>query len=438
MATLSVSGIGSGLDVEGIVSQLMLVERIPLNTLVSKQQDLEAELSAFGQLRSALSSFEDAMNGLSSLAEFQTFKAETSGGNADEEGAFSALASSDAAPGSYSVNVVQLAQAHKVNATGAYSGETGTLTIDVGGDSFDITVDTSNNTLEGMRDAINNAGDNTGVTATIVNSDAGQQLLLTANDTGTANTIATSGSVGTVLNFQTVAGNDPLDAIVDIDGFTITNSSNVIDGAVDGLTLTLNQETTAAQTLTVSTDLEAAQESVQAFADAYNNLVSTIRSVGGEGGELQGDSALLSVERRVQSILNTPASGLDYQYLSDIGITTTDSGTLAVNDSELEAALTTNFSGVASLFTDSSQGFAARFETLADTLLETDGLLDGREDTLNDQIADNQDDQEDLEYRLTLIEERYRAQFYALDALVAQLSATGDFLTGQLALLPNA
>lgn len=435
---LSVAGIGSGLDVEGIVSQLMQVERIPLNTLVAKQQNLEAELSAFGQLNSALSSFKDAMKGLSSLDEFQVFNAESSGGNADEEEAFSALASSDAAPGSYSVNVVQLAQAHKVNATGTYSGETGTLTIDVGGDAFDIAVDTGNNTLEGIRDAINNADDNTGVTATIVNADSGQQLLLTGNDTGTANTISASGSVGTVLNFQTVAGNDPLDAIVEIDGFTVTGSSNVIDDGVDGLTLTLNQETTAAQTLTVSTDLEAAKESVQSFSDAYNNLISTIRSLGGEGGELQGDSVLLGVERQVLGIINTPASGLDYRYLSDLGITSSSTdGTLSVDDDELEAALTSNFSSVAALFSDASQGFAVRFESLADTLLETDGLLDGREDTLNAQIADNQDDQEGLEHRLTLVEERYRAEFFALDSLIAQLSATGDFLNNQLSLLPS-
>ncbi len=446
---LSVGGIGSGLDVDGIVSQLMTFERRPLNNLNALENSLKGQLSSYGRLKSSLSAFQDSMGSLSSISKFQIHSTTSS-----DENTFTATAASNAAPGSYAIQVERLAEAHKLATTGVdYAGQTGTFTVNVGATSFDVTIDATNNTLEGIRDAINSAAGNDVVTATTVNADAGTELILTANSTGADNAITfTAGTLDPLAdiglqsqNGLTTAG-DPasfaaanLNAEVLIDGFSVTSSSNVVSDALNGVTLNLVSADVGVQkTLTVSKDNEAVTASVQSFVDSYNSLRSTIRSLGAKGGELQGDSGLLSIERSLQSIFNVSPTGLDYSNLTDVGITTNEDGSLSLDSTVLDEKLTTNFSGVADLFANDNQGYAFRFDALADSLLQADGLIDGREESLNSRISGVNDRQEAMEYRMDLIEKRLRKQFSALDTLIVQMNSTGSFLSQQLALLPGA
>ena len=433
---LSAGGIGSGLDVAGIVSQLMTLERRPLDLLQAQEVTLEAQLSAYGQLKSSLSGFQDAMEGLSSLDKFKVFSAASS-----DESEFTATTNSSAAAGTYTINVTRLAESHKMTTDGAgYSAETGSLEISVGATAFSVTIDGTNNSLSGIRDAINDASDNAGVTATIVNDGTSDHLVLTSNDSGNADALTiTSGTVADALNLTTIAGQNTslLDAALTIDGIAVTSASNSVT-AIDGITLNLKGELGVDKTLTVTRDTSAVKDSVQSFIDAYNGLRSTISTLHAEDATLEGDSALLGIERMIRNEINTVASGLNYSYLSDLGITTNaTTGDLELDTTDLDTELTNDFSGVADFFANNSEGVAYRLDVLATSLLATDGLIDSREDGINSTIDSVQDRQVSVEYRLELTEQRYLAQFGALDLLVSQLQSTSDYLTQQLASLPG-
>ena len=174
---------------------------------------------------------------------------------------------------------------------------------------------------------------------------------------------------------------------------------------------------------------------MQAFADAFNELRGAIK--GFRSGQLEADSSLLSIERRLFSVLNTPASG-GFSVLSEIGLSMQKDGNMTLSNSDLQSALQTDFEGVAQLFADDTQGFAKRLSDLADSWLASDGLLETRIDGLEARIDDLVDRQVSFERNLASVESRYRAQFAALDALVGQLQGTGNFLTSQLAQLPGA
>ncbi len=452
MATIQSPGVGSGLDVNNIVSQLMAIERRPLNILNQKQSIIEAQISAYGQLKSKVSSFQSAMSELGSLSKFQTFAPESS-----DETVSTATADSTAEAGSFDINVTALAASQKLASgpfadSGAVVGE-GIMTLSVGADSFSVTIDGTNNTLSGIRDAINNASDNTGVSATIINDDLGSRLILTSDDTGTSNslTVTVSGdSVGSdtdtsglsalvydvsggVTNLSQVTA--AADAVLTIDGFTVTSASNAVQGAIAGVTLNLEKIGNAK--IDIVRDDEKIKESVQAFADAYNELRDEIDLQ--RAGQLEADSTLLSMENQLLGVLNAGAAitGSSYTFLVEVGVSVDKEGRMQVDDSDLTTALNTNFNSFANLFAAADEGFAARFETIADQFLADNGLIDAREDGLKIRSDRIDDDKIRMELRLELIETRIRAQFTALDTLVSSLSATGNFLTQQLDLLNN-
>jgi len=176
--------------------------------------------------------------------------------------------------------------------------------------------------------------------------------------------------------------------------------------------------------------------SVQKFADSFNELRSAIK--GFRNGQLEADSSLLSIERRVFSILNSPATGGTFSVLSEIGLSMQKDGNMTLSNSDLQTALQTDFDGVAQLFASDTQGFAKRLADMADSLLASDGLLETRTDGLEARIDDLVDRQVSFKRNLEAIESRYRTQFAALDALVGQLQGTSQFLTSQLAQLPGA
>lgn len=437
---ITAAGVGSGLDIENIVSQLMTLERQPLVALQRRESDTRAQISAYGSLKSAVSSFQDAMKDLSTLDAFRVFNSESS-----DEAVMTAEADADAAGGIYNLEVSRLAQNHKMGS--AQFGETATfggtagdaMTLTVGSDSTTIDLSTAQ-TLTEVRDAINSASDNPGVTATLINVGGGNQhLVLTADESGFEDRVqvAYGGSLSdTTFNFSTrnedsagatLTDLTHLDAAFSIDGFDIVSATNSVSTVVDGLNIQLKGEGSA--TLAVNRDTAAIEESAKTFVDAYNNVFSTIDAL--QEGELSGDSTLLSVERLMRGILNTAPTGLTgaYSALSEVGIKTDrDSGLLTLNSSEFTEALDTDFAGLAQLFANDDQGYAFRFDALADSILEEDGVIDSREDGLNTRVRRLEDDQAELERRLDLREAALRKEYAALDQLVGSLQSTSTFL----------
>jgi flagellar hook-associated protein 2 len=437
---ITAAGVGSGIDIETIVRQLMTLERQPLVALERRESDTRAKISAFGTLKSAVSTFQDAMKDLGTLSAFRKFQSESS-----DEAVMTATAGADAAAGIYSLDIARLAQNHKMGSdefaeTATFGGGAGdALTLTVGTDTATIDL-SSAQTLAEIRDAINSASDNPGVTATILNTGNGnQRLVLTADESGYDKRVQLSfgGAVNAAsFNFTTrnqdagggfLADLSELDASYSIDGYQLTSASNDVTTVIDGLSIELKGTGTA--TLNVTRDDTAIEESAKAFVDAYNEVLSTVDTL--RAGELSGDSTLQSLVRAMRGVLNTPPVGLTGSYgaLSEFGIKTDrDTGQLTFNSAEFSKALDTDFASLAQVFANDDQGYAFRFQALADQLLANDGLIDSRVDGLDTRVRRLEGDQADLERRLDLREAALRRQYAALDQLVGSLQSTSTFL----------
>jgi flagellar hook-associated protein 2 len=379
---LSSPGIGSGLDINGLVGQLMALEQRPLTLLNNKEARFQAQLSAYGSLKGALSSFQSAVAALATPAKFTAFKASVA-----DSTVLSASAASTASPGSYSIEVQTLAQAQKLksdnfNATADTVGS-GTLTIQFGtydGGSFTLNPDkpartisiaSGQSSLAGVRDTINAA--NAGVTASIVNDGSGYRLVLASKDSGLANALkisvddddgndtdnsglsrlvydATTG--GTQNLTQTVAAQN---ATAIIDGISVSQSSNTLTHAIDGVSLTLLK--TGTTTLGVARDSAGIQAAAESFVKAYNDLNKTLSDLSKydaarkQASLLTGDGTVRAVQSQLRSVFNTPlstAGGLTT--LADIGIAFQTDGTLKLDSSKLTAAINDGTKDVATLF----------------------------------------------------------------------------------------
>jgi flagellar hook-associated protein 2 len=438
---ISAPGVGSGLDVNSIVQQLMEIERQPLSRLEADKQGLETQLSAYGKLKSSLSTFQSAFADLKTLDAFEVYK-----GVSSDETAFTASANSSAAVSFNSIEVIRLAEAHKMGSvsiadtdTTLLGGSGDQLTATINGNAF--SVDIGGKTLSQIRDAINDAPDNTGVSATIISENSGShRLVLTATATGNDNALNLSftGTVGTALGLTDINNRAQLDSELQIDGlYTVTRSGNTIDDAIGGITLNLLAETTSPIQLTVSRDVDKVKETVQGFVDAYNELKSTFDGLSGQGNDLEADNTLRSIRSQIQGVFNTPPAGLTtgLTYLSEIGVTFQRDGTLALDSNDLESAVNSDFSGVAELFANDDQGYLFRLGNLIDGFVQADGLINIREDGLNTRIDTTEQRISDMEYRLQLREQRLNDQFSRLDELMGQLNGTSQFLTKQLAAL---
>ncbi len=444
MATIMSPGIGSGLDVNSIVTQLMSIERRPLDLLDQRKSDLDAQISAYGKLKGAFATFQAAMRKLETADRFQIFSTSSS-----DEAVATAKAGPGAAAGTVDVAVSQLAARHKI-ASGPYASAalvgTGTLTISVGAESFDVAVAGGSGTLSAIRDAINSAPGNTGVTATLLNDTAGTRLVLTAKETGTANALqvsvvdddgqnadATGLSALTFLSGGTQRMSEvraAADALLTIDGFDVVSASNSVSDAVTGVTLDLKAVGSA--TIDFARDDSAIQKSVQEFADAFNALRTTISDL--RKGKLAGDANLTSIEGSLLGVLGTAASlpGSAFTYLAEIGVSLDKNGKMQVDANRLSAAMSADFDGVTKLFTDETQGFVGRLSDLATNLTGVDGILALREEGLSGRVRAMASQRIQIERRLEITEQRLRAQFTALDTLVSQLQSTSAFLTQQL------
>ena len=476
MATISSAGIGSGLDVASLVSQLMAVEKAPIALLDTKEASFQAKLSTYGTLKSSLAALQTAAKALATPATFSPIKASVA-----DATALAVSASSTAVAGSYDVEVQSLAQSQKLlvsSSSGAgYSTldstmGTGTITINFGTYStanppiFDannaketmtIEIGEDNQTLAGVRDAINAA--NAGVSASIINDGNGYRLSLTSLDTGARNAmqISVAGASGDLgqLNYNpssTTTGASKADenvvakdAVIVVDNVTITKQSNTITDAIQGVTLTLGQTMDAGTTtkVTLARDTSNVKTAIEAFVKAYNDTNTAIRTATafdtatGTAAVLTGDSTMRSIQNQLRTVFAASVEGAPsgMALLSDAGISFLRDGSLTIDGTKLAAATTDPTKDLSKLFatSDTTKGYGYQMDVMIGKILSPVGILVDRTNSFGKSIKDIGTNRDTINERLVTVEKRYRAQYTALDTMIAKMTTTSNFLTQQLA-----
>lgn len=456
MAGLSSPGIGSGLDVNGLITKLMAVEQQPLTALAAKEASYQAKLSAFGSLKGALSSLQTAAQALNSSTTFTGMSASVS-----DTTVLSASADASAVPSTYDIAVSKLAKAHTIHTNVNYGTDTfdsGKLTIAIGsGTPIEVEL-TGNKTLSGIRDAINSV--NAGVTAAIVNDGTADRLVLTSATTGSAGAITiaapTTHNDGTRRLTDLIGGNLTVDqaaqnAELKVNGVAISRSSNTISDAIAGVTLNLTKAdvtTPPTAKVTVARNTGAVQSAIVAFVKAYNDAVGQVKSMTAydstnkKASVLTGDSTARSIQSQLAAMAGAMVTGVagNIGRLSDIGITVQKDGSLNTNTNKLSAALSDPSKDVATLFTSTAsgnKGIAVRFNELMDSIVGGKGMISSKTAGITTSVAEIGKRRDTLNLRIANIEKRYRAQFSSLDTLVASMQKTSTYLTQQLASLPG-
>ncbi|MEZ9199334.1 flagellar filament capping protein FliD [Shewanella sp. 10N.286.54.B9] len=442
-------GIGSGMDINGIVSALVGAERAPkVAKFDADEGKLNAQISGIGALKSAMTEFQDSLEKLTDPDTFIARKVKIS--NSDY---FSATAGANAVAGSYKVEVEQLAESQKLgsipvaDATAAI-GE-GSVTVAIDGSDFTVDV-AAGDSLETVMQKINDAEDNVGVTATIINGDSGPQLVMSSNSTGTSNEITvsatdTDGGTGLVDTFAMTELSAAKDAILYVDGLKVTSGSNTVEDVISGVSLTLkDSDISKSSTLTVSADTGTVKSSVESFVESYNALMETVSNLSGYDAEtktagiLQGDSMIRSIQSQLRGVLSSSYDSEDgATMLANIGVKTTQTGTLEIDDSILKDALENDMTQIKDMFSAEDTGLAARLDGLVETYVQTGGTIDSRDETLDNQITRITESREQLDRKMASYEARLLKQFNAMDLIVANLSAQSADLSSRLASLPG-
>jgi flagellar hook-associated protein 2 len=472
MATISSAGIGSGLDVNSIVTQLVAIERQPITVLQTKATKIQTQISEFGKQKSALATLRDAASKLTS----SDFWGQTTGASSNTS-AVTVTTTTGAAAGNYAVEVQSLAAAQSV-ATGVFAASTtppgaGTLHIELGSwgagqtsfapkagaTAVDITVEATD-TLAQVRDKINSA--NAGVTALVLTDASGSRLMMRSTATGATNAFRTSvvdgdgnntnatglsalaydpSSAAAVMTRTQTAAN----AAATLNGLPISSASNTLTNLVDGVTLTLGGVTSGTVDVSVVQDNETLKKQLQTFADAYNAVQTLITTqtkydaATKTGGPLQGDGAAVGLQRQLRNLAGA-ASGASSTFarLADVGLGTDATGQMTLTASKLDNALA-NPTELKKLFANtdllvaSNNGLGRQIRVLADSFLSIDGSLSSRAEGLRQRLDSNKSQQEKLTDRIAQTEKRLRAQYTALDTQMATLNGLSSYVTQQIA-----
>ncbi len=465
--TITSTGLGSGLDISGIVSSLIAAEEAPAVARFNNNESAyQAELSALGLLQSSLSSFQDSLTTLKDITNFQKRSVSSS-----DSALVSATADETASEGSYSVAVTRLAQAHNMGSaehldSATFGGTAGDeLTITVGSNTLTIDLSTAL-TLDELNSAINSAAEDYGVelSSTIISGDGGiQKLTLTANSEGYDNRVQVGGLIDvagaptasdTILGLATIntdengdilLADSELDAEIVVDGLTLTRSSNNISDVISGVTINLKDTTTSPETISITPNTANIKASVDDFVSSYNKLMSTMGELSafdpdtGTRSVLLGDATLRAVEYALRNQLSNTISGINSSFnsLSSIGISTERDGSISLDSDILDKALENNFDDIWALFA-SEDGVANRFDTLVDAYASSSGIIDAKMGGINTSIDDIGDQRIALARKLAALETRYLKQFNTMDLIVAQLRSTSTYLTGAFENLPGS
>jgi flagellar hook-associated protein 2 len=436
------TGIGSGLNISGIVSALTAnYGAAQTNQLNAQQTSLDNQVSAYGTFTSALDTLQSSLGALEDPSQLAGFDATV----ADKTIA-SATTTSDAVAGQYSLQVNNLATSATLTSAPIASADstigTGTLTVAVGGASTAITIDSTDNTLSGIAAAINSAANNPGVTASIITTSGVARLVLSGTTTGAGNTITVTPSGGdgglASLNFtQTQAA---ADASFSINGFASSSASNQVTGAITGVTINLLGQSAAATptTVTISPDTSTAQTSINTFVTALNGVITSIQSLTGydpstqTAGALNGNATLESFQNQLENILNQVKTGgtSGITSLANIGITADVNGSYDTNATTLTNALSSSLTGIGNLL-GGTNGIATQLNTLINGYTQPGGLLATINQGLQTGLSNVATQQTALTAQLATYSATLTLEYNAMDAAVAQLKETQTYLTAE-------
>lgn len=473
---ISSPGVGSGLDVNSIVSKLVALEKKPITLLQTKGSGLQTKLSAYAQIKSALATLEDAGT---ALTESATWKGRTFNSN---NATITGSATSTALASSFSVQVTDLAQVQSIKSSqftsGVALGSAGTLAIQVGawagsgvgttftagsGSAINVTV-AATDKLSDLATKINSAG--AGVTALVVSNAGKEQLLIRGNATGDASgfRISASDDLGVPVTNGTGVGafayahngtafygstqtQAAQNASLTIDGIAVTSATNAVVDAVPGVTLNLTATTTSAAQVTVGVDKDTVKTKIEAFRVAYNSVRTMLTNftkydeATKTGGALLGDGTAVGLESMLRNLVgaNGPtASAGAIARMSDMGLQMQRDGTLATNSTKLNAALG-DLDTLKTFMTNSGStispgdGIARRIRDFARAANGVDGDVSGRNTALKNAITRNTKDIATLNTRVTRVETQLYAQFSRLDANIGTINSLGNFVTQQIA-----
>jgi flagellar hook-associated protein 2 len=429
MATVSSLGIGSGIDVSSLISGLMSVERAPLTEISTKESKTQSQISALGKIKSALSSLATAATKFTSTGSVTAYSATLTKDSTTDKTVATATTASYATAGTYNINVTKLAVQAKSTSDAVFSSSSAELTAGstfsvstAGGAAVNIDI-TSGMTLADLKASINSNSD-MGVTASIINADSGAKLVLTAKKAG--DSITTGGTLGSFST--TLAGQK---AELTIDGQAITATSNTIDSALPGITLSLTN--TGSSTMTVAADSSSLSTTVNELLTAYNNVNSQVKTLTKYDAStktaavLTGDSTANAALNQIRSVLSSSPSGTSgtYSSLSSIGISVQTDGSLALDSTKFAAALEKDSGSVMSVLS----AYGSALKTSAKSLTDTEGIIAKRTEGLNSRLTDLSAQRDRLNTRLTMIQKTYEKQFSAMDTMVSSMNSSLSYIS---------
>lgn len=468
MATGNISspGLGSNLDIKTLVGNLMALETRPLVALDTKEAALQSQISFLGGIKGALSGFQSAARSLETLVAKSNFRATATDANVLVPATSEAVGA-----GVYAVTVTDIAQsqrlatpgqASKTAAIGAGAATTlsftfGTIsggTLDANGvyagaafagsgaTAVTVDIDSTSNTLEGIRDAINAAA--IGVQASIVNDGSGTpyRLVLNGANTGLGKSmkieVTGDSAISGLLSYD-AAGTQNLsqlqaarNATLTVDGVPITSADNAVTGVIEGLTFVV--KAAGSSTVTVGRDTTQISAAIAQLVKTYNDTSKAVGDATAKGAVLQGSTGTVSILTRLRSEIGSIRSGLgDYQSLSQLGISFQRDGTLTLDTAKLGTALSANYADASAFL----KNFSGAVSSLTTSMLGENGSLKAQTDGLTRSIGGIAERRVVLSRRLEAVEQRYLAQFTALDTLIASMKQTSSFLEQQLANLPK-
>jgi flagellar hook-associated protein 2 len=474
VATFTSLGVGSGLDLNTIVTKLVALEQQPITQMQAAATRLQTQVSSFGQISSLMSAMQTAANALTNPLLWSQAAVSSS-----DTSTVSVASSNNVSAGNYSVTVQQLASSQTLASGTSFANSgsavgSGTLTLELGswdsgqtsftgktgGSPVSIQIEATD-TVATLADKINAAG--AGVTASLITDASGVRLSLRSSATGAENGFRVTAVDGDGNNtdasglsqmaFDPPGGatamqlmQSPQDAKATINGISVTSNTNTVSGVVDGLTLNLNKVSTSPVNVLANPDTASVQTDIKAFATAYNAMVSFIgtqtayNATAKVGGVLQGDSAATTLQERLRTMLGARSgASSSFPRMSDLGLELQRDGTLTVNQAKLDKA-TTNLSELKKAFSNSDptspskNGFARRYSDLATQALGLDGIVTTRTAGLQKLISKNGDEQTALTTRVSDFQTRLIAQYTALDANVAKLNSLSAYVTQQVTL----
>jgi len=444
---MAIGTIGTGLDIPSLVSQLTAKEREPReNQINTAGVAASAKLSALGTIKSGMTTLQTALKTLVTGMAKPGMKLTTPTESNFTAALDTSTTAGKAAAGTHQVEVKSLAQNQKLSSQ-AYTKDAvvgdGTLSIAYGDKTINVEIE-AGATLEKVAAEINAVAQSKGVTAAVVTADDGQHLVLTAVDSGTKGALKVSASGGNGgLSSLVYDGTDASkmsemvaakDAVVVVDGFTRTSSSNTITDLVPGVSLTLTKAKEGEpQTLTIAPDNSTLKTNLNAFITAYNSIQSTLKSSSAYNAEtntastMTGDAMVRGLQQQLRTTLSSNVNDL-----KDLGLTIAADGTLSLDAAKLDTALSKNPEAANKLF--GAEGALAKpmTELMKSSLDTTSGTITQRQATLNKQIKALEKQLDELDKSMEKVSDRYTKQFTAMEKMVSQMQSASGSLIDQL------